>query len=531
MTNIRTSQGRQNRRDQPSGDPHSGHQAGHPQRKKILIVMCLCLGTVLSAVSSLNVALPVLARDTGATQTEMQWIIDAYALVFASLLLPAGALGDRFGRRRMLLTGLVIFGAAAAAAMMVSDPSYLIATRAVLGIGAALVMPATLSIITTTHPPEERASAVSVWAGVAGGSAILGLLVAGTLLEFFSWQSVFGLNVVLAVVSIAVTLALVPESAEPDKATLDPIGAALSVAGLVAIVYAVIEGPDRGWTNGVTLGCFIGGATALVAFVAWELHHSDPMLDPRLFRRGRFSAGSLSITLQFFTFFGFIFLFLQYLQLVRGYRPIVAACAMIPTAVCLVITAKRAPHLVERFGVRRMAPIGMLIMAVGFAVLAFISTSSSYWFTLIGLISLGIGMGIATTPATQAIVSSLPDEKQGVGSAMNDLAREVGGTLGIAVLGSILNASYQSEVADGTHGLPAPVAGAARESLGLAMNVFSGQPQLAHLIPMAQQSFMDGFSRALWVASATLVVTAATLAGLLHRATPHDGGSSPAVRH
>jgi EmrB/QacA subfamily drug resistance transporter len=521
MTNIRTPQGHSGQR--------SGPQTGHPQRVKILVVMCVCLGTVLSAVSSLNVALPVLARATGATQTEMQWIIDAYALVFAALLLPAGALGDRFGRRRMLLTGLVIFGAAAAAAMTVSDPSYLILTRGALGVGAALVMPATLSIITTTHPPEERASAVSVWAGVAGGSAILGLLVAGTLLEFFSWQSVFGLNVVLAVISIAATLILVPESADPDEAMLDPIGAALSIAGLVAIVYAVIEGPDRGWTNGLTLGCFVGGAIAIVAFVTWELHHSNPMLDPRLFTRDRFSAGTLSISLQFFTFFGFIFLFLQYLQLVRGYRPIIAACAMIPTAVCLVITAKRAPHLVERFGVRRMAPIGMLIMAVGFAVLALIDTSSSYWFTLIGLIALGVGMGIATTPATEAIVSSLPDEKQGVGSAMNDVAREVGGTLGIAVLGSILNASYQSEVANDTHALPVPLAQTAKESLGLAMNVFSTNPQLAHLIPMAQQSFMDGFSRALWAASAILVVTAAALAGLLRRTTDADHSSSHAV--
>jgi EmrB/QacA subfamily drug resistance transporter len=522
MTNIRTPRGR-------SSEP-GRQEAGHPNRKKILIVMCLCLGTVLSAVASLNVALPVLARDTDATQTEMQWIIDSYALVFAALLLPAGALGDRFGRRKMLVVGLVIFGAAAAAAMMISEPSHLIFARAALGIGAALVMPATLSIITTTHPPAERAGAVGVWAGVAGASAILGLLAAGTLLEFFSWQSAFGLNVVLAVLALAATLMLVPESADPDEATLDPIGAALSIVGLVALVYAIIEGPARGWTDGLTVGCFIGGVVALAAFIAWELHHSNPMLDPRVFRLSRFSAGSLSITMQFFTFFGFIFLFLQYLQLVRGYRPILAACALVPTAVCLVITAKRAPHLVEKFGARRLAPIGMLIMALGFAVLAFMDTDSSYWYTLIGLIALGIGMGITTTPATEAIVSSLPDEKQGVGSAMNDLAREVGGTLGIAVLGSILTASYQSAVAEGTRGLPGSVAHAAQESLGVAMNVFSSNPQLAKLVPMAQQSFMDGFSSALWAASAVLAVTAIVLAALMRGSNDTTRTSAHAVR-
>jgi EmrB/QacA subfamily drug resistance transporter len=481
--------------------------------------MCVSLGTVLSAVASLNVALPVLARDTGASQTELQWIVDAYALVFAALLLPSGAIGDRFGRRRTLLTGLVIFGLGSVAAMMVSQPVSLIVIRGILGVGAALVMPSTLSIITTTHPKEERAQAVGVWAGVAGGSAILGLLCAGTLLEFFSWPSVFGLNAVLALISIVATLVVVPESSDANKARLDPVGALLSMVGLAGLVYAIIEGPDRGWTDGLTVTSFCVGVVVLIAFVLWELRHEQPMLDVRVFRSASFSAGTLSITMQFFTFFGFIFLFLQYLQLVRGYRPILASCALVPTAICLVITARQVPRMVDRFGVRWLAPLGIFIMAVGFAVLGFVDIPTSYWFILCGLVALGVGLGIATTPATEAIVSGLPDEKQGVGSAMNDAAREVGGTLGIAVLGSIMNAAYRSEVGDATHGLPAPVAGAAKQSLGLATHVLSSNPKFASLIPMARQSFMDGFSHAMTTASVILAVTAAVLAVLL-RGTP-----------
>lgn len=407
-------------------------------QRRVLAVMCLALATVVSAVSSLNVALPDLARDTGASTSELQWIVDAYALVFAGLLLPAGAIGDRLGRRPVLVAGLAAFGAGAVAAMLVSDPTALIAIRGFMGLGAALIMPTTLSIITATFPPEHRDRAVGAWAGVAGGSALLGLLVSGGLLEVFSWSSVFGLNVVLAVLALAGTLRFVPVVASAERPALDPAGAALSAVGLGALVWAFIEGPQRGWSDGLVAGGFVAAVVLLLGFVAWELRRREPMLDPRLFALRGFSAGSASIFVQFFAAFGMIFVLLQYLQLVLGYSPLQAGAALAPIALVMIAVAPRVPRLVERVGVRPVGPTGLALMAAGFVVASTMDTGSSYWHLLAAGLLFGLGMALATAPATSAIVASLPAAKQGVASAVNDTAREVGGALGIAVLGSIL---------------------------------------------------------------------------------------------
>ena len=446
-------------------------------RRKILAMMCVALATVVSAVSSLNVALPDLARDTGAGPTELQWIVDAYALVFAGLLLPAGAVGDRLGRRRVLLTGLAVFGAGAALATTVSDPSTLIAIRAVMGLGAALIMPTTLSIITANFPPGERDRAVGAWAGVAGGSALLGLLVSGAVLEVASWSWVFGLSVVLATVAFAGSLRVVPGHDVHEPKPLDPVGGALSALALSGLVWAFIEGPQRGWSDSLVLGGFAGAALLGIAFVAWELRRSEPMLDPRLFRLRGFTTGSLSIFVQFFATFGLIFVLLQFLQLVLGYSPLEAGAALAPVALTVVATAPRVPRLVDRVGVRPVGPTGLGLMAVGLFVLSSMDAGSSYWHLLAGGLPLGLGMALAATPATTAIVESLPDEKQGVASAVNDAAREVGGALGIAVLGSVL--------AD----------------------------HVSHLGPgMDLASFVDGFSAALMVGAAVLVAGAVLVA-------------------
>ena len=276
---------------------------------------------MVSAVASLNVAIPSIARDTHASQTQLSWMVDAYALVFAALLLPAGALGDRYGRRKALLAGLIVFGAGSAAAMVQADARWLIGMRAVLGLGAALVMPATLSTITSTFPDAQRTRAVGTWAGVAGGSAILGLLTSGLVLEQWSWRSVFAVNVVLAVIAIVGTLRFVPESADPDAPGVDWTGAALSVVGLGAFVYSIIEAPTAGWASAQTLVGLGASLVLLAGFIGWELQADEPLLDPRLFTHRAFAAGTLSITLQFFAFFGFIFLLLQYLQLVLARPP------------------------------------------------------------------------------------------------------------------------------------------------------------------------------------------------------------------
>jgi EmrB/QacA subfamily drug resistance transporter len=505
--------------------------AEDPNRNLILAAMCVALATVVSAVSSLNVALPDLARDLHATQTQLQWIVDAYAVVFAGLLLLAGALGDAFGRRHLLLGGLVVFSGAAGSALLIDSPGALIAVRAVMGLGAAAIMPATLSIITNVFPAGERDKAVSIWAGVAGGSALLGLLVSGALLEAFAWDSIFGFSAVLGLIALVAAVRLAPNSIE-EGARLDVTGGLISAGGLAILVYAIIEGPERGWTDPLTVGAFAVAVILLAAFVVWELRREQPLLDPRLFRLRGFGAGTASITIQFFAFFGFIFVMLQYVQFVLGYSPFVAGVALAPLAVAMMGLSPRVPKLLERFGPARVAPVGLVLMAGGFAVLSTAGEDSTYWLLLAGFVPLGVGMALATTPATTAIVSSLPQAKQGVASAVNDLAREVGGALGIAVLGSALTGRYQSGVADATAHLPAQLTGPAQDALPAALAIADRLgPQGAGLAAAAQSAFVDGLGLAMVIAAASVAVAAVFVLWRAPReAVVTDRGAHPVSR-
>jgi EmrB/QacA subfamily drug resistance transporter len=489
-----------------TGKPDGVHRA-------VLPVVMLALFTVVAAVASLNVALPSIARDTHATQTQLSWVIDGYALPFAALLLLGGAVGDRYGRRRALIAGLAVFAVGSATAMAVHDPRWLIAMRAVLGVGAALVMPATLSTITATFPREQRARAVGAWAGVAGAGAIVGVLSSGLLLEQWSWRAVFGLNVVLAVVAVGATLRVIPESAAPAVGRLDFVGALLTVAGLLLAVYSIIEAPTEGWGSVRTLVGLAAGVVVLAGFVGWELRHRDPLLDPRLFGDRRFALGSLSITCQFFAFFGFIFVVLQYLQLVRGDSPLVAAVSLVPMAAAIGTGARGlAPRLVGRLGTRVVCVAGLLLVAAGLVVLAQVGASSGYWLLLGGLLPLGLGMGLAMTPATAAITDALPAAKQGVGSAMNDLSRELGGALGIAVLGSLLQSTYRAHLH--LTGLPAPVADHARSSLALATTL---GPDVAR---QARNAYVDGMHIAFLCGAGVIVVAALAVAAFQRSSGP-----------
>jgi EmrB/QacA subfamily drug resistance transporter len=465
---------------------------------------------VVSAVSSLNVALPDLARDVHATSTQLQWIVDAYALVFSGLLLLAGAIGDRIGRRPVLLAGLAIFAIAAGAGAWVSDPGALIAVRAAMGLAAAAIMPSTLSIITTVFPADEREKAVSIWAGVAGGSALLGLLVSGALLEAFSWESVFAFTTALALVALIAAAGIAPNS-RLDRARLDVVGGALSALGLSALVYGIIEGPAQGWTDPVTLGAFAAAVALMAAFIVWELGRDEPLLDPRLFRLPGFGAGTLSITVQFFAFFGFIFVILQYIQFVLGYSPLVAGLALAPIAILMMGLSPRVPRLLAHFGPARVAPLGLLSMAGGFVIFSTLGTGSTYWPILAGLLLLGTGAALATTPATAAIVASLPRAKQGVASAVNDAAREVGGALGIAVLGSALTDRYQAGVPSHIAHAPAALADRAHEALpaALALAQQIGGTDGMRLASDAQSAFVDGLVLAMLIAAATVAAAAA----------------------
>lgn len=478
--------------------------------RALLPVIMVALAAVVSAVASLNVAIPSIARDTEASQTQLSWIIDAYSLVFAALLLLGGAIGDRWGRRRALVTGLAIFGAGSLAAMFAADPTWLIVLRAMLGIGAALVMPATLSTITATFPADERPRAIGAWAGMAGASAILGLLASGLLLEVWSWRSVFGLNVALAAIAIPAALRVVPESSDSDAPRLDLVGALLTILGLGLVVYSIIEAPTVGWTDPRTLGGVLAGLAVLAGFVRWELGRTHPMLDPRLFTYRAFAAGTLSITMQFFAFFGFLFLILQYLQLALGQSAIVAAASLIPVALGLMPGARvLAPRLVPRLGTRVVCTTGLLVAAAALLLLSGLDSGSSYWLLLAGLVPLGLGMGMAMTPATGAITEALPVEKQGVGSAMNDLARELGGALGIAVLGSILQSAYQAHLT--LPNLPASVAEQARTSLGAASHL---GPQIQRA---AQHAFIEGMQLAFVYGAAVTAIAAVAVWILLRR--------------
>jgi EmrB/QacA subfamily drug resistance transporter len=456
----------------------------------VTAVVCIALAAVVSAMASLNVALPSIARGTGASQTQLEWVIDAYSLMFASLLLPAGAIGDKFGRRRALIVGLVIFGAGSAVAMTAESATELILLRGLLGLGASLVMPATLSTITTTFPAERRAQAVSVWAGVAGGSAILGLIASGAVLEYWSWKAVFAINVVLAAVALVGALRVVPESSDHDAPRLDFVGA-----------------PEKGWLSVSTVTGLVVGVSVLVGFIAWELHHPHPLLDPRVFRLRTLSAGSLSIFIQFFAFFGFTFGMVQFLQGVRGDSPLIASVSVLPLGVTLIPISRVTPRLSQRFGRRAVCVAGLTFMAIGLGDLAQISGGSAYRSIVIGLFLVGVGMGLAMTPATSAITEALPATKQGVGSALNDLSRELGGAFGIAVIGSVLTATYRSHLH--LPGVSPTLAAIARASFGVASHM--GGTVTTH----AQVAFVSGFHAALYFASCAALLGAVLVTILL----------------
>ncbi len=480
------------------------------RRTALLAVIAISLMTVVSAVSGLNVALPSLQRDTGATQSEIQWIVDSYTLVFSGLLLAIGALGDRIGRKPVLLAGLATFGTASAFGLFVSDPATLIVVRACMGIGAAAIMPVTLSVITTSFPPQERARAVGVWVGVAGGGAVVGLFGSGILLEFFEWNSFFGLNVTFAVIGLLGSAVVVPNSRDAHPPALDPVGSLLSLALVGGLVFGFIEGGERGWGDPTTVIGFVVGVVALVGFVLWELRQEQPLLDPRLFRLAGFSTGTLSMAVQFFASFGFFYIGLQYLQYVAGLSPLEAACALLPLPIVLIPLARQAPVLAQRFGTNRIAGSGLLLAAAGMLLLAVgIDTELVYWQFGAALAVFAAGMALSSTPATMAITSSLPASKQGVGSAVNDVSREFGSALGIAILGSVLNSQYRNNLEPAVTDLPPDLAEAATSSLGAVQQSTTQLGEAgSQLVAAAQQAFVDATGGAFLVAACALGIAA-----------------------
>ena len=432
----------------------------YARRWKTLAVLSLSLLIIGLDNTVLNVALPTLQTHFSASGSTLQWIVDAYLLSFAGVLLTMGTLGDRFGRKRALQSGLVLFGVASVLAAFASNADQLIVLRAVMGIGGAMIMPATLSVIMDIFPREERGKAIGIWSAIAGVGIGLGPFVGGLLLEFSSWSSVFWLNVPIVGMALVAGLVLVPESRDPKPGAFDLPGAALSIATLVTLVYAIIEATPRGWTDPVVLASFAAAALFGVAFVAWERRVASPMLPLRFFSNPSFTVASLAVGLVFFAMMGSVFAFTQFLQFAHGFSALEAGAAMLPLALGLVIGAGASNHLVGKVGRSRVIAGGL------FGVAAVLSTSLAWTpdmaAPLLALVSFGLAlsMGATMAPATDSVMSAVPEAKAGVGSAMSDVTRQVGGALGVAVIGSIIGSAYSGDM------LGAPAG--ADESVGAA---------------------------------------------------------------
>ncbi|QGG93939.1 DHA2 family efflux MFS transporter permease subunit [Actinomarinicola tropica] len=514
----------------PTPPDEHAHE-GHPQRWTILAILVLSLVVVVAGNTSLNVAIPTLVRELGATNTQLQWMVDSYALVFAGFLLPAGALGDRFGRKGALQFGLGVFALAAILSTMADSPSQLIATRALGGFGAAFIMPATLSILAASFPPHERGRAIAVWAGFAGAGGAIGNIVSGYLLEHFWWGSVFFVNVPIVLLAIVLGMAIVPTSKDATETPLDPWGSLLSTAGLAALLFGIIEGPERGWTDPITLAAFAVGVVALASFITWERRTDHPMLPIRFFADRRFSVGAGVILLVFMAMFGLFFISTQYLQFVKQYSPFEAGLAILPSALTMVTVAPRSDGLVQRYGIRTTIASGLTLVAIGLGSIALLDATSPYAQYAVSLVIMSAGMATTMAPATAAIMSSLPLDKAGVGSAVNDTTREVGGALGIAVIGSILNVVYRARVTDSIEAvdaLPAGLAEGARESVGAALAVARDLPGAAGdaLRQAAETAFTDAMGLAA-LTGAGIVVGAVVL---VLRALPRSGAYEPDPR-
>ena len=479
--------------------------AADPRRWWTLAILCVSLLVIVVDNTIVNVALPTLVTELGTSVSDLQWVVDAYTLVFAGLLLVAGALGDRYGRKGALTIGLVVFALASAGAAFATDVGSLIAARAVMGIGAALIMPATLSILTNVFTDaKERAVAIGLWSGVAGVAIALGPVAGGFLLEHFWWGSVFIVNVPIVIGAIIAGHFLVPTSRNPRAHRIDWAGAALSVVALVSLVWAVIEAPSDGWTSTPVLAAFALAIVSSVAFVVHELRTREPMLDIRFFRNARFTAASLTVMLSFFALIGFVFMATQYLQFVLGYTPLEAGLRTLPFAGAMMVFAPLSSRFVERLGTKRVVVTGMLLFSTGLVVASTSTVTSGYGPVGIAMLLMGIGMGLVMAPATESIMGALPPEHAGVGSAMNDTTREVGAALGVAVIGSLLSSFYGARVLDDLPAaLPEPARDAASDSLGAAIVVGSEAGRAGGaIVDAGREAFVYAMSRASWVAAA-----------------------------
>ena len=477
----------------------------HERRWMILGVLCMSLLIIVMDNTILNVAIPSLITELGATNSQVQWIIDSYVLVFAGLLLTTGSLSDRFGRKGALQLGIVLFGIGSAAAAMSSSANGLIFTRAFMGIGGALIMPATLSIlINVFRDPVERGRAIAVWAGFSGLGVAIGPISGGFLLEHFSWSSVFWVNLPIGATALVLGAFLVPTSRDPNQGKIDPLGAVLSFVGLASLLFAIIEGPSKGWTSPLVLGGFALAVATIASFLIWERRTSHPMLDLSVFENPRFSAGSGTITIVFFAMFGSMLLMTQYWQLVHGYSPLQAGIRLLPYAATMMIVAPLSARFVERLGTKQVVMTGLGLVVAGMLALSTIAADSPYPIVIAYFMMMAAGMGMTMAPATEAVMGSLPRAKAGVGSAINDTTRQVGGALGVAVIGTVVSSVYSARIVDlgGVFELAPDQLARAESSLGAAQGLaLSLGDQAGAFAAAAGDGFVDAMSIGLRLAA------------------------------
>jgi len=498
------------------GTPSDG---GHPRRWFILAIMSLSLIVVMLNNVTLNVALAELSKDLGADNAQLQWILDAYALVFGGSRLMMGALGDRFGRRSTLHVGLVIIGSFSAWIALTNNVTTndVIAARAMMGLGAACVMPATLSVVVTSFPKAERPRAIGIWAAAAGVGAPIGLFVGGWAVQYVDWQAVFLVNVPIAVLCLGLSMALVPESKDEMRTPLDPVGGLLSLAGLGVMLYTIIEAPIHGWTSSWTLMGAACAVALLLLFGWWERQREHPMLPMSFFREPGFVTGLLAVTLAYYVMFTFMFTQMLYFQLVRGDEALASAVRVLPLPLALMPAAANSDRLVARYGRSKVVGSGLLLITFGMLLFGtVVEIGTDYWIIATVFLVLGLGMGLTMAPSTGLVMESVPDDKAGVGSATNDSSREIGGALGIAVGGSLLNEYYQRAFEmpagldagilsdDPTTSFPAAV------RMGSEL-LAQGQSVGADLIEAANEAFVAGMTTSATASSIISFLAAVTV--------------------
>ncbi|MCZ2859308.1 MFS transporter [Blastococcus sp. VKM Ac-2987] len=498
---------------------------GYERRWWVLATMTVCLLVVIMGNTILNVALPTLQRELDASQGELQWVVDAYILVFAGLLFSWGVVGDRIGRRRVLLIGLGIFAVGSVLAASSGSAGELIAWRAVMGIGGAAVQPTTLAVITNVFPARERGRAIGVWAGTAGIAVAGGPLAGGAVLEHFWWGAVFLIGVPVALLGIVAVLVFVPESKDPHPGRLDVPGVLLSIVALAGLVYGIIHGGSgAGWTTPGVLVPLLGGLVLLALFVWLQRRSAHPALDVSLFRNPAFSAAAAALGLNFFALLGATFYLVFYLQGVRGYSPLQSGAALIPVALGMALMAPRSSGLAERFGAKAVCATGFLLITLSFLGVQLLDLTSPVWLLLTVLSVQGLGMGAVMAPATESIMSVVPRDKAGAGAAVNNSVRQVGGALGVAILGSLLATTYAAQLGATADSLPAGARDDARQSIVATLDAVrraqaEGTPEVAEAAAAVAGPARDAFVTAMHLtaigtAAATLIAAAVVLTWL-----------------